>query len=232
MFSAHPDDAELSCGGTLIKHAELGYKTGIIDLTEGEMGTRGTVEIRYEEAAASAKILGLSIRENLKFRDGWFTDDEAHRLKIIQKIRLYQPEIVITNSLDDRHPDHGRAAHMVKEAAWLAGLQKIETAHEGILQTKWRPKHVYHAIQFTPAEPDFIVDIAGFEDRKMAAILAYSTQFYNPEAEASNTLISQPGFLELLRSRMMSDGNYAEIEKGEAFMSAIKPAINNLFDLI
>ena len=155
VIVAHPDDAELSCGGTIIKHTDMGYAVGIIDLTEGELGTRGSVETRYKEADAAAKLLGLKVRENLKFRDGWFKDDEEHRLKIIEKIRQYQPEIVITNAIEDRHPDHARASHLVEESAWLAGLSKIATNNNGQVQIPWRPKHVYHFIQYNVIKPDF-----------------------------------------------------------------------------
>lgn len=231
---AHPDDAELSCGGTLIKHADMGYKVGIIDLTEGEMGTRGTKEIREQEAQAASKIMGVVVRENLKFRDGWFTIDEQHKLQIIQKIRQYQPEIVITNAIEDRHPDHGRAAQLVKEAAWLSGLKKIETRDsEGELQKAWRPKHVYHFIQYKLLEPDFVVDIRGYTDKKMQAIMAYKSQFFDPENTADEeTLIAKPEFLKLMESKNMQAGNLAMIDYAEGFISAFKPAVNNLFDLI
>lgn len=229
---AHPDDAELSCGGTLIKHSELGYKTGILDLTKGEMGTRGTPETRAKEAEKAAKILGLAIRENLGFKDGKFPDDEEHRNRIIEKIRQYQPEIILTNAPEDRHPDHGRAAKLVKEAAWLAGLKNWETTLDGQKQECWRPKHVYHFLQYNMLEPDLVVDIKGYVNKKMEAILAFSSQFYNPDTEESNTLISSPAFLEFIKARNVAAGNYALIEEGEAFISAYKPAVRDLFDLI
>jgi N-acetylglucosamine malate deacetylase 1 len=233
LIMAHPDDAELSCGGTIIKHTELGYKVGIIDLTEGELGTRGTAVIRRQEAKNASKILGVSVRENLKFRDGWFEDDEEHRLKIVQKIRQYQPSTIITNAPDDRHPDHIRASKMVKESAWLSGLKKVETKDDsGNLQPNWRPQHVYYVIQYNALIPDFIIDISGYETKKMDAILAYESQFYNPAAESSNTLISQPEFLELLKAKMLTMGNYAHITNGEGFISDYKPAVKHLFDLL
>ena len=232
VIVAHPDDAELSCGGTLIKHADLGYKTGIIDLTQGEMGTRGTVEDRMAEADAAAKILGLSIRENLKFADALFPNDEEHRMKVIQKIRQYQPEIVIANAPADRHPDHGKAAELVKQAAWLSGLEKYESSFEGKVQKAWRPKHVYHVIQFNMLEPDFVVDISGYVDRKMQAVTAYKSQFYDPNSKEPTTLISRPEFLDTLKSRNVVHGDYALIDLAEGFISAYKPAVKNLFDLV
>jgi len=232
VIVAHPDDAELSCGGTIIKHTDMGYAVGIIDLTEGELGTRGSVETRYKEADAAAKLLGLKVRENLKFRDGWFKDDEEHRLKIIEKIRQYQPEIVITNAIEDRHPDHARASHLVEESAWLAGLSKIATNNNGVEQIPWRPKHVYHFIQYNVIKPDFVVDITGLSERKMNAIKAYSSQFYDPNGEKTNTFISKPEFLKVLESKIYMSGNYAHIDEAEGFTSAYKPAVKNFFDLI
>jgi bacillithiol biosynthesis deacetylase BshB1 len=232
VFAAHPDDAELSCAGTIIKHADMGYAIGIIDLTQGEMGTRGTIEIRKQESDNAAKILGVKVRENLKFRDGWFKDDEEHRLKIIEKIREYQPDIVLANAIDDRHPDHARAAKLVKEAAWLAGLSKIETKSNGKPQTFWRPKHVYHYLQYNVIKPDFVVDISGYADRKMEAIAAYKSQFFNLESNYSNTFISKPEFLAHLRSRIIMEGNYAHIDEAEGFTSSYSPAVKNFFDLI
>ena len=231
VIAAHPDDAELSCGGTLIKHVDLGYKAGIIDLTEGELGTRGTAETRREEARKAAEIMGISVRENMRFRDGWFRDDEEHRMKLIAKVRQYQPSIVITNAPDDRHPDHGRAANLVKEACWLAGLKKVETKHEGKAQEPWRPRHIYHFIQYLPLTPDFIVDISGYWERKMEAIMAYRSQFYDPEAKEPDTFISRPEFLENLKAKVLREGSYALIDEGEAFISAHKLAIDNLFHL-
>ncbi len=231
---AHPDDAELSCGGTLIKHADMGYKTGIIDLTEGELGTRGSKELREKEAQAASAILGVAVRENLKFRDGWFSNDEEHKLKIISKIRQFKPEIVLANAVDDRHPDHGRAAQLVKEAAWLSGLKKIVTTdNDGQQQQAWRPRHVYHFIQYKLIEPDFIVDISGYTEKKMLAILAYKSQFHDPQnTQDDETLIAKPEFLQLLGAKNLQAGNYALIDYGEAFVSAFKPAVKNLFDLI
>ncbi len=233
VIVAHPDDAELSCGGTLIKHAELGYKTGIIDLTRGEMGTRGTPDIRNAEAQKAKEILGLSIRENLDFADALFVNDHVHQMKIISKIRQYQPEIIITNAPDDRHPDHGRAAELVKHAGWLSGLEKLESLDEaGNVQKAHRPKHVYHFIQYKMFEPDFVVDISGYVDRKMEAVMAYSSQFFNPDSSEAKTLIARPEFMDVLKSRNVVFGNYALIDQAEGFISEWKPAVKNIFDLI
>ena len=232
VFGAHPDDAELSCGGTIIKHADMGYSIGIIDLTEGELGTRGTVEIRRAESEAASKILGIKIRDNLKFRDGWFKDDEEHRLKVISKIREYQPEIILANAIEDRHPDHGRAAKLVREAAWLSGLANIKTDFEGKSQQAWRPKHVYHYIQYNAIKPDFVIDISGFAERKMSAIKAYKSQFFDPKGKASNTFISKPEFLDVLKAKIFGAGNYAHIDEAEGFTSEYTPAAKNIFDLI
>ena len=231
-FAAHPDDVELSCGGTIIKHADLGYSIGIIDFTEGELGTRGTVEIRRAESEAASKILGLKVRENLKFRDGWFKDDEEHRLKIISKIREYQPEIILANAIEDRHPDHARASKLIKEAAWLSGLKNINTEFEGKAQQAWRPKHVYHYIQYNAITPDFVVDIGGYTERKLEAIKAYASQFYDPNGVASNTFISKPEFFDVLKSKSTFAGNYALIDEAEGFTSSYKPAVKNFFDLV
>ena len=229
---AHPDDAELSCGGTLAKHAAMGYKVGIVDLTEGEMGTRGTAEERKEEAEAAGKILGLCLREQLYFQDAKFIIDEAHRIRVMQIIRKYRPEIVITNSPDDRHPDHARAAALVKEAAWFSGLKKYETSLDGEKQEAWRPKYVYHAIQFKLHKPDFVVDISGYLEQKVQAILAFKSQFYNPNATEPDTLISRPEFLETLKARNYTDGNHALIDHAEGFLSAYTPAVKDLFDMV
>jgi bacillithiol biosynthesis deacetylase BshB1 len=232
-FGAHPDDVELGCGGTLIKEVAAGKKVGIIDLTYGDLGTRGTVEIRLKEAAIAAELMGLSIRENLGFRDGFFQHDEVHRLKVIEVIRKYCPEIVICNAPEDRHPDHGRAAELVAEAAFYAGLIKIETHDEnGVLQPAWRPKVVYHYIQFKDLKPDFVVDISDFMEAKMKAILAHASQFYNPNSAEPQTLIASPEFLDYTRHRASSLGIIANVKYAEGFLVRRLPGVNYISDLL
>ena len=229
---AHPDDAELSCGGTLITHAKKGLKTGIIDLTQGEMGTRGTPEERREEAQNAGKILRLSIRENLGMRDAFFTNDEVHQLQIIQKIRQYQPEIVITNTPYDRHPDHGRSMQLVEEATFKSGLQKIPTELNGERQSHWRPSKMYHVIQSVSLEPDFLVDISDSMEEKMEAIKAYKTQFYDPESKEPETYISSPGFMKMLEARAAEYGHRIGVKYAEGFKLNQFLGVRNLFDLV
>src|SRR5215467_6714816 len=180
-IGVHPDDVELGCSGTLINELKLGKKAGILDLTQGELGTRGTVETRYTESAAAAKVIGVQVRENLKMRDGFFRNDEEHQLKLIQAIRKYQPEIILANVLDDRHPDHGRAGHLIADASFLSGLAKIITKDEqGKAQEKWRPKYILHYLQDWYHEPDILVDISDVFEQRMKSIECYTSQFYNP----------------------------------------------------
>ena len=217
-FGAHPDDVELGCAGTILKHIEDGKKIGIIDLTRGELGTRGSAAIRKKEAEAASKILGVALRENLAMADGFFLNDKKHQLKVIQKIRQYQPEVVIANSLKDRHPDHGRGAQLVSDACFLAGLPKIKTSLKGKSQKAWRPKAVYHYIQFNPHKPDFVVDISKHFEKKMEAIRAFESQFYNPDSKETETLISSPEFFGLLKKRCEEHGNQINARYGEGFL--------------
>ena len=200
-FGAHPDDVELSCSGTILKNISIGKKVGIIDLTRGELGTRGTVALRLKESDLAAKILGVSFRENLKMEDGFFRNDKRHQLAVIKKIRQYKPEVVLTNAIQDRHPDHGRGALLVADACFLAGLSKIESKHEGKRQAAWRPKAVYHYIQYRKLKPDFVVDISSFMDDKMKSIKAFGSQFYNPNSKEPATLISNPDFLDYIGTK-------------------------------
>ena len=177
-IAAHPDDIEMCCGATIAKETSRGKKVGIVDLTRGDLGTRGTAETRNEEAKNAAEILNLTVRENLKFRDGFFKNDEEHQLEVIKMIRKYQPEIIITNAETDRHPDHGRGSKLVSDACFLSGLRKIETSIDGVIQEAWRPKQVLHTIQWNIKEPDIVVDVTGFIDTKIKSCLAYKTQFY------------------------------------------------------
>lgn len=232
VMCAHPDDAELGCSATLMKHKDLGYKVGIIDLTAGELGTRGTPEIRAEESMVATKLMNLDVRDNLNFRDGWFKNDDKHKFKIIEQIRKYQPEILITNAPQDRHPDHGRASALVVEAAWLSGLFKIETTDaEGKAQEAWRPKKVLHFIQYMPLTPDIVVEVNDYVERKMEVVKAFKSQFYDPQSNEPSTFIAGEGFLNLIKSRMAEIGSHAMIDYGEGFISAFKPALNDLFDL-
>ena len=231
-FGAHPDDVELGCSGTIAKEISLGKKVGIIDLTRGELGTRGSVEIRNNESEAAAKILGISIRENLYMRDGFFLNDESHQMRIIEIIRKYKPEIVLCNAIDDRHIDHSKGSKLVSDACFLSGLVKIETSIDGIQQTAWRPKLVYHYIQWKNIEPDFVVDITGFIDKKEASILAYGSQFYNPNSEEPETPIATKNFLESIHNRSRELGRLIGTEYAEGFTVERYLAVNSLGDLI
>lgn len=231
-FGGHPDDVELGCGGTLAKEISLGKKVGIVDLTRGELGTRGSVEIRNQESADAAKILGVSVRENLDMRDGFFVNDEAHQLKIIEMIRKYQPEIVICNAIDDRHIDHAKGSKLVSDACFLSGLLKIETESNGKQQQAWRPKLVYHYIQWKNIKPDFVVDITGFNEKRIEAILAYSSQFYNPMSEEPETPIATKNFLESLNYRAQDFGRLIGVDYAEGFTVERYLGVNSLGDLI
>lgn len=231
-FGAHPDDIELSCSGLLILEKSLGKTTGVIDLTEGELGTRGTVETRYQEASDAAAIMKLDIRENLRLPDGFFKNDEATQLKVIQKIRKYKPEIVICNAVEDRHPDHGRGSQLVEDAAFLSGLLKIETFDNGEKQEHWRPKYVFHCIQDRYLEPSFLIDISSVFEKKLASILAYKTQFYNAKIEGPETYISKPGFLDFIINRDKMHGTRIGVEYAEGFISKKKLGFSNLDNLI
>lgn len=230
-FGAHPDDVELGCSGTILKEISLGKSVGIVDLTRGELGTRGSAEIRDQEANAAAKILGVSVRENLNMRDGFFINDEKHQLEIIKMIRKYQPEIVLCNAIDDRHIDHGKGSKLVSDACFLSGLMKIETDYDGTLQKPWRPKVVYHYIQWKNIEPDFVVDITGFTDTKIEAILAYRSQFYDPDSKEPESPISSKNFLESLNYRSRDLGRLTGVEHAEGFTVERYLAVNSLADL-
>jgi len=231
-FGAHPDDVELGCGGTIAKEVALGKKVGIIDLTRGELGTRGSAEIRDAEANAAAKVLGVAVRENLNMRDGFFTNDEQHQLQVIQMLRKYQPEIVLCNAVDDRHIDHGKGSKLVSDACFLSGLIKIETVLDGEIQKPWRPKLVYHFIQWKNLEPDFVVDITGYENKKVEAILAYGSQFYNPGSDEPVTPIATKNFLESVNYRAQDLGRLIGKEYAEGFTVERYLAVNSLADLM
>ena len=231
-FGAHPDDVELGCAGTILKEVALGKKVGIVDLTRGELGTRGTAETRDEEAKTAAKILGVSVRENLAMRDGFFVNDETHQLEVIKMIRKYKPEIVLCNAIDDRHIDHGKGSKLVSDSCFLSGLMKIETSIDGEKQQAWRPKVVYHYIQWKNLEPDFVVDITGFEKKKIEAILAYKTQFYDPDSKEPVTPITSKNFLESLNYRAQDLGRLVGVDYAEGFTVERCLAVNSLDDLM
>jgi len=231
-FGAHPDDIELGCSGTIAKEISLGKKVGIIDLTRGELGTRGTVEIRNAEAAKAAEILGISARENLDMRDGFFINDEEHQLKVIQVLRKYRPEIVICNAIEDRHIDHGKGSKLVSDACFLSGLRQIKTEDNSEAQEAWRPKVVYHYIQWKHIEPDFVVDISGFMDIKMESILAYSSQFYNPDSCEPESPISSKNFLNSVKYRAQDLGRIIGTDYAEGFTVERYLAVNSLGNLI
>ncbi|WP_426092741.1 bacillithiol biosynthesis deacetylase BshB1 [Flavobacterium sp. DSR3-2] len=231
-FGAHPDDVELGCAGTILKEISLGKTVGIIDLTRGELGTRGSAEIRDQEANAAAKILGVSARENLEMRDGFFVNDEKHQLEIIKMIRKYQPEIVLCNAIDDRHIDHAKGSKLVSNACFLSGLIKIETSLEGEQQKAWRPKLVYHYIQWKNIEPDFVVDITGFTDKKIESILAYGSQFYDANSNEPESPISSKNFLESLNYRSRDLGRLTGVDHAEGFTVERYLAVNSLGDLM
>lgn len=231
-FGAHPDDVELGCSGTILKEISLGKTVGIIDLTRGELGTRGSAVIRDQEANAAAAILGVSVRENLNMRDGFFLNDEVHQIKIIEMIRKYRPEIVLCNAIDDRHIDHGKGSKLVSDACFLSGLMKISTSLDGLNQPAWRPKVVYHYIQWKNITPDFVVDITGFTDKKVEAILAYRSQFYDPNSNEPESPISSKNFLESLNYRSRDLGRLTGVEHAEGFTVERCLAVNSLGDLM
>ena len=231
-IGAHPDDIELGCGATIAKEISLGKKVGALDLTRGELGTRGSAKIRDEEAKKSAKILGLSTRENLAFADGFFINDKEHQLKIIKIIRKYQPKIIICNAIEDRHIDHAKGSKLVSDAAFLSGLRKIETFLNGEKQEVWRPKHVYHYIQWNNIKPDFVVDVSGFIDIKLEAVKAYSSQFYNPDSNEPISPITSKNFLDSINYRAQDLGRLIGVSHAEGFTVERFVAVENLDKLI
>ncbi len=234
-IGVHPDDVELSCSGVIINEIKAGKKVAVVDMTQGELGTRGTVDSRYQEAATAAMIMGVHARENLKMRDGFFVNDEENKLKLITAIRKYQPEIIFANALEDRHPDHGRAGKMIAECAFLAGLSKIETKDEaGNVQEKWKPAYVLHYIQDWFREPDFIVDISDVFEQRMEAIAAYGTQFHNPADKSGEpqTYISTPDFYESVIARARMIGKRIGVKYAEGFNTEKTIGIRSLDSLV
>ena len=231
VFAVHPDDAELGCSGTILKHMAAGRKVGIIDFTRGELGTRGTVETRDQESADATKILGLHVRENLEMRDGFFKNDEEHQLKIIQIIRKYTPEMVLSNALHDRHPDHGRAADLVYDALFLSGLAKVTTSSEGVEQVAFRPRLLLQFIQDRYIKPDILIDISDFWDKKLECIHAFKTQFSNPDNDEQETYISSPEFLRSIEARSREFGKSIGAVHAEGFTSRKLLGVDDLFEL-
>lgn len=232
VFGAHPDDVELSCGATIAKEISLGKKVGIVDLTRGELGTRGSAELRDKEAADAAKILGVDIRENLRFRDGFFVNDETHQLEVIKMIRKYRPDVVICNAVDDRHIDHSKGSKLVSDACFLSGLIKISTQLDGEQQEQWRPKQVYHYIQWKSLTPDFVIDVTGFMEKKVDSLMAYKSQFYDPNSTEPVTPIATKNFKDSILYRAADLGRLINTEYAEGFTVERYLAVNSLGDLI
>lgn len=231
-IGAHPDDVELGCSATLAKEIHKGKRVGLLDLTRGELGTRGTAEIRDQEAVDAAKILGAEFRHNLGLADGFFVNDKASQLEIIKIIRKYQPEVVLCNAIDDRHIDHGKGSKLASDACFLSGLQKIETVYEGQVQKAWRPKFVYHYIQWKNIEPDFVVDVTGFLDKKLEAVFAYKSQFHQEGANEPETPITSTNFRDSITYRAQDLGRLIGTEHAEGFTVERFPAVDSIFDLI
>ncbi len=230
-IGAHPDDVELSAAGTIIKEIDNGKRVAIVDLTEGELGSRGTVQTRYQEAEDAARILNVSARHNIQIADGFFLQDKASLLKLVEQIRRFQPEIVLANAVSDRHPDHGKGAKFISDACFLAGLLKIETKWKGETQKQWRPKVVYHYIQDRYIKPDFAIDVTPYIEQKFEAIFAYKTQFFNPESSEPQTPISGEDFIDFLKGRMAEFGRQIGSKYAEGFTVERIPAVNSIFDL-
>ncbi len=218
-FGVHPDDVELGCAGTIMAAIDQGKKVGIVDLTRGELGTRGTPNTRTQEAADAAKIMGVDVRENLDMADGFFVNDEAHQRKIIALIRKYQPDVILANAPEDRHPDHGRSAKLVSDAAFLSGLRKVETMHDGVTQNAWRPAYTFHYIQDRFIQPSFVIDITAYMERKMEAVLAYGTQFTGADTSEPQTYISSPQFLETVKARALMLGKRIGVGYAEGYIT-------------
>jgi N-acetylglucosamine malate deacetylase 1 len=217
VFGAHPDDVELSASGTILKHVALGKKVGVIDLTQGQLGSRGSIDLRKEEATKASKILKLTVRENLSMEDGFFENDQNHQLKVVRMIRKYRPEIVLANAVEDRHPDHSKGSKLVSDACFLSGLVALKTNEEEGEQVAWRPKAVYHYIQDRYQKPDFIIDVSSYWEERMKSILAYSSQFYNGKNEGNQTPISSKEFLKFIEARAREFGRQINCEFGEGY---------------
>jgi len=231
VIAAHPDDAELAAGGTIVSNVAKGRKVGIVDLTRGEMGTRGTPEIRLKEAAEAADVMGVSVRINLAFEDVFFVNDREHQLAIAKEIRKYRPDVVIANAVTDRHPDHGKGASLIAQACFIAGLKRVETEVDGQTQEPWRPRNVYHMIQSNFIDPDFVLDVSEHWDKKMEAVKAYKSQFYDPKSKEPETFISTPAFMNLIESRGVEMGQPVGFKYAEGFTISKRIGLKDLFDL-
>lgn len=231
-FAAHPDDVELSASGTILKHISMGKTVAVVDLTQGELGSRGTVETRYSEAAEASKILGLTARENLKMADGFFELSQENKLKIVEQIRRFRPKVILANAISDRHPDHGRGSQLVKEAIFLAGLRKVETSWDDEIQTPWRPKSLFFYIQDRFLMPDFVVDISDYMDDKIESIKAYKTQFFNPDSAEPLTPISGEGFFDFLKGRWKEYGRSIGVDYAEGFIVERVPGVEDITGLL
>ena len=230
-FGAHPDDVEISAGGTVVRLVAEGKSVGIVDLTRGELGSRGSADIRDKEAKASAEILGIHVRENLRMADGFFVNDSVHQLKIIEQVRRFRPEIVLCNAVSDRHPDHGKGAKLTADACFLSGLVKIDSSWGGVAQESWRPRLVLHYIQDHYLEPDIVWDGSDYFELKMKAIRAFGSQFHNPDSREVETPISSKGFFDLLKARAVSYGRPAGMDLAEGFTVTRTLGVNDLFSL-
>lgn len=231
-FGAHPDDVELGCAGTILLQISLGYKVGVIDLTKGELGTRGNAMIRQEESDVAAQKMQLSIRENLNFQDGFFENNQQNKLEVIKRIREYKPAVILCNAKEDRHPDHGRAASLIYDACFLSGLEKVQTSFNNKSQEPFRPNVIYHYIQYNNQKPDFIVDISNFMSNKMDIIKSYASQFYNPKSKESETIISKKEFLDLIINRASNLGRFISVDYAEGFTVNRYVGVQNIFDLL
>jgi len=230
-IGAHPDDVELGCAGTIAKEISKGKKVGIVDLTRGELGTRGDAKTRDTESNDAAKLLGVEFRENLNFSDCFFANDKEHQLKLVEVIRKYKPDLVICNAVQDRHIDHSKAAKLVTDACFLSGLKKIETTCDSVSQDPWRPVNVYHYIQWNNNEPDFVVDISDFIKNKLDAVMCYKSQFYDPNDNSEVTPISTKNFLDSIEYRARDLGRLTGVEYAEGFNALRTPIVNHISDL-
>ena len=231
-IGAHPDDVELGCGGTIAKLISEGKSVVIIDLTQGELGTRGSAETRAQEAKKAGEILGVSARENLKLKDGFLVNSEEYQMEIVKMIRKYQPDVVFANAIDDRHPDHAKAAKLESDACFLAGLRRIETTLDGEVQNEWRPKHVFHYIQWKEIKPDFVIDISDFLSKKIDSCMAYSSQFYDPTSSEPETPISNRDFFESLTYRAQNLGRLSGVAYAEGFTYERLIALKNFEGIV